>query len=966
MKHVKRVAIFLLILSMSFPLFTFADTSLPGKPAKGDMRGLWVASVLNIDYPTKPTTDSVKLRIEALMALDYAVEMGFNAVFLQVRPTADALYKSKYFPWSRYLTGEQGLAPADDFDPLEYWVEQAHKRGLELHAWINPYRITKRSTGEPTDPYALLSPESPAVKRRDLVVKGSDGNLYFDPGKPEARQLIVLGIAEIIENYDVDGIHFDDYFYPDENFNDKATYDRYKKPGMSIGDWRRENVNILVRDVHKIIRLSKKNISFGISPFGIWANKSSNPRGSDTQGLQSYSAHFADSLQWIKEGIIDYIAPQLYWNIGYSIADYSKLLSWWSNAVAGSGVDLYIGQAAYRAGSTDPSSAWYGTAEIERQLKLNAANPEVDGSIFYNYSSLINNPALSEVVKAIYKQRDQGAASLPVSISRPSGNITTRFSQFYLNGASDPSKPLYLNGELVENRSPKGYFGILMPLSAGANTFVFSQEGSYSTVSIYRDVSTAAPVKMSKAEIPASSVFPQAPEARMPGEKITLSCKAPIGAKVTVKLNGKSYTMTPATKTVSGSGIYETTYTYGYTMPSFTGTPRNVDLGTPEYRMEYKGVTMSRKAPAGVTVIMKGSPYYAEITEDMTDTYNEPVSGNGTAYHLTKGMVDAVTGMTGSYARLSSGQWVFKSRVKIFSLKTALQPTISKAEYIAGDKWDTLKLDISAPSSAIASFDGTTLRINVSAVANASQPVLPGGSPFSSVKVTNDGGTARYALTMKQNMKIDGYYVETSPTGLSVKIKRHVVSGSETTPLSGITIMLDPGHGGTESGALGPLGLSYAEKDINLQLSLKLKANLEALGANVLITRSTDKTVSLAERLRMSWNAKPDMFISVHSNAMEDNVDISKIEGFSVWYREGWEKSISQLVYDRITGLLGRGKKGVHTCNFYVMTGTWTPSFLIETGFVPNPTEFEWLTDDVSQSQLAKSLSDAIAACFAQ
>ena len=963
MKYAKRIIIFLLILTLTFPVF--ADSVALNPPVKSDLRGLWVASVVNIDYPSKPTTDSSILKSEAIKILDYAKDTGFNAVFLQVRPTADALYKSQYFPWSKYLTGSQGLAPSDGFDPLEFWITEAHKRGLELHVWINPYRITKKSAGEPNDVYATLSPSSPALLHPDWVVKGSDGNLYFNPGIPEARQFIVMGILEIIDKYAVDGIHFDDYFYPDNNFNDKAAYDKYKTQGISLDNWRLENVNMLIRDLSQVIKLSGKDIRFGVSPFGIWANKSSNPLGSDTKGLEALHYYYADSLKWIGEGIIDYIAPQIYWNIGYSIADYSKLLSWWQSAVAGSNVDLYIGQAAYRAGSTDPSSPWYGTAEIAKQMQLNEKNPGVKGSIFYNYKSLADSPALSAVVKAVFEQQDGKTAATPVSISRPSGNIRTSFTRFYLNGASDTTKPLYLNGQLVFNRSTQGYFGVLVPLAEGANSFTLSQEASYATVSIYREKSTSAPSKMSKAEIPSSSVFPQSQEFRMPGEKVTLSCQAPIGSKVTVKINGKSYAMTPSTTKSSGSGIYATTFTCSYTIPTFSGTPRNIDLGTPAYTMNYKRTVKTQKAPANVGVIMRGSPYYAEVTDAVIDTYNAPVSGNGAAYQLVKGMIDSVTGTTGSYARLSSGQWVFKSRVKIYASKTKLQPTIKKLDYSIGEKWDAVKLDISSPAAGIASFDGTTLKFSVSAGVSDTQPALPDNSLFSAVKVTKSGDSTQYSLTIKQNQRIDGYYIDKTDTGLSLNVKRRVVGKGGITPLSGITIMLDPGHGGTESGTTGPLGMKYPEKDLNLKMALKLKTELETLGANVLMTRTLDTTVSLTDRLLESRNAKPDLFIAVHSNAMEDNVDISKIDGFSVWYREALAKPVSQSVYDFVTSTLGRSKKGNNTANFYVITGTWTPSFLIETGFVPNPVEFEWLTDDTAQKQLSKSISQAVAAYFA-
>ena len=223
----------------------------------------------------------------------------------------------------------------------------------------------------------------------------------------------------------------------------------------------------------------------------------------------------------------------------------------------------------------------------------------------------------------------------------------------------------------------------------------------------------------------------------------------------------------------------------------------------------------------------------------------------------------------------------------------------------------------------------------------------------------NDGGTL-ITLTPKANQRIEGYYIEKTASGLELKIKRKPLLNGDDAPLLGITIMLDPGHGGSESGAVGPLGMKAAEKDINLKTSLKLKKKLETLGAKVLMTRTTDTTVSLAGRLTASRNAKPDLFISIHANSMADNVDISKINGFSIFYREALAKPLSDTLYNKVISDLQRNKHGVNQRNFYVTRGTWTPSILIESGFVPNPVEFEWLTDEKEQAKLVDTLSTAI------
>ena len=959
MKRLLTVTAALIILSFMPSLLIHVSAN---SVESRSMRGVWVASVVNIDYPAKPTSNPEILKSEALAILNESQKAGLNAVFLQVRPTADAFYKSDYFPWSKFLTGTQGKAPDNGFDPLEFWVAEAHKRNIELHAWINPYRITKKTASEAKPTVSSLHATHPARLHPEWVVKYSDNNLYFNPGIPEVRKLIVDSVLEIINKYDVDGIHFDDYFYPGRAFDDSKTYAKYGKGYSNIGDWRRENVNMLVSDVSKAIKATKKNVRFGISPFGIWANKANNSLGSDTKGMESYYDHYADSKHWVKNSMIDYITPQLYWNIGYSIADYSKLLTWWKNVVSDTKVDLYIGQATYRVGNASASSPWYGIAEIERQLLLNQKTPEVKGSIFYNYTSLANNPGLGATIKAIYEVQDGKQAATPVTVSRPSGNISTSYSKYYLNGTSDPGKPLYLNGKAVENRSPKGYFGLLVDLKNGSNTFAFTQEGSYVTRIINRTTGSNAQTKLSKAEIPSASLFPQTQEYRMPGEKITLSCQAPTGSKVTVKIGGKSYTMKSSSSSKTAS-LNAAKYTYTYTIPAYSGNPRNIDLGAPVYTMNYKGTVKTAKAPAKIGVIMEGSPFYAEISKEDIDTFETPNSANGAAFELRKGMVDYVTGMTGSYARLSSGLWVRKTSIATYNSKVQLKASVEKATYQTGEKWDTLVLNYPSSMAATAGFDGSKLTVNISAAGSGALPILPENSLFSSVLFTKKGNQGQYQLMLKAGQAIDGYYIEKTASGIILHIKRPVKAAIGDKPLSGIKIMIDPGHGGSDNGAIGPLGTKYAEKTINLNTSLRLRTELQALGAEVLMTRTGDVAVSLSDRLTASRKALPDMFLSVHANSMADNVDISKITGFSVHYKETLSKPLSEVLLNQAAEI-GRTPKGTRYNNFYVVRGTWTPSMLIENGFVPNPGEFELLIDETEQTKLAKSLAEGIVKYF--
>lgn len=340
---------------------------------KEPMRGVWVPSVWNLDFPRKLNDAQAQMN-EFRKIVQNSRDWGFNALFVQVRPHADAMYQSEINPWSDLLTGHWGKDPG--YDPLEFMVQTAHDAGLELHAWLNPYRVCS------VKQYSQLDPKSAAVQHPDWLLRYK-GSYYLDPGHPGVRQHLVDTVHEIIDNYDVDGIHFDDYFYP---------YD-YPVPAGETAAQLRENVNMMVRLVSEEVRSWPQDILFGISPFGIWKNGESDPAGSDTLGLESYYSNYCDTVQWVREGIVDYICPQLYWHRGHHAADYTTLVNWWTNVTKGSGVDLYIGQGVYEK---------LVAAEIQDQLILNAQYEEIAGSIFYRYGDIEKNPDLARRIRDWY------------------------------------------------------------------------------------------------------------------------------------------------------------------------------------------------------------------------------------------------------------------------------------------------------------------------------------------------------------------------------------------------------------------------------------------------------------------------------------------------------------------------------------------------------------------------------------
>ncbi|AWB45115.1 hypothetical protein DCC85_13365 [Paenibacillus sp. CAA11] len=368
---------------------------------QGEMRGAWIASAFNIDWPsTSSIGNAAKQKQEYISMLDDLQNVGINAVFVQVRPSADALYPSSLVPWSQYLTGKQGQNPG--YDPLAFMIEETHKRGMEFHAWFNPFRASSS-----TDT-SKLAKNHVAIQHPEWIVK-QGGKLYINPGIPAARAHIISAVMEVVNNYDIDGVHLDDYFYPSgetakDKFNDDATFTSYNSTGIkNKGDWRRDNINQFVQQLGAKIHAAKPDVSFGISPFGIWRNKATDVTGSNTSGNSAYDSMYADARTWIRNSYIDYIAPQVYWSFSTKNAPYDKVVDWWATEVKGTPVKLYIGHAPYKVGT--PEVGWQTASEIVNQLKYNEQYDQIQGSIFYSASSLRKNPlGLISLLKSYFGQ----------------------------------------------------------------------------------------------------------------------------------------------------------------------------------------------------------------------------------------------------------------------------------------------------------------------------------------------------------------------------------------------------------------------------------------------------------------------------------------------------------------------------------------------------------------------------------
>lgn len=375
-----------LILVLLLTIVTTQQTSGQSFEGKRELRAVWMATVSNIDWPSKPGLGSEEQKAELIAYLDLFKKLKFNAVVMQIRPCADAFYPSTFEPWSYFLTGQQGLAPSPYYDPLQFAIDECHKRCLEFHAWLNPYRATWNND------YTKLAPNHIFKQHPEMFVTYR-GKTYFDPACPETRDFVCKVVKDIITRYDVDAIHFDDYFYPNNDFNDSVSFAKYSR-GYSVENkmaWRRENVDMIIKMLHDTIKSVKPYVKFGISLYAVWRNKREDVLGSETQSYSytNYDNLHADIRQWLDKGWIDYVLPQLYFAIGSSKVDFKVVADWWAENSFTHG--LYAGIGTYRLKEGAKESAWRSPAEIVKQVKLIRQSPKYKGFCYFSAKNFKNN-----------------------------------------------------------------------------------------------------------------------------------------------------------------------------------------------------------------------------------------------------------------------------------------------------------------------------------------------------------------------------------------------------------------------------------------------------------------------------------------------------------------------------------------------------------------------------------------------
>jgi N-acetylmuramoyl-L-alanine amidase len=857
---------------------------------------------------------------------------------------------------------------------------------MEVHAWLNPYRITFPNQ-RITDP-ALLSENHPARLNPDLAIAYGT-SLFFDPGNPAARQLIFDGVAELLTLYNLDGIHLDDYFYPSRTFPDGATFLRYGE-GMDLHDWRRENVNELVRGLQTTVRETNPRARFGISPIAIWKNDSTDPLGSATRGNESFHAQYADTRLWVTEGWLDYIVPQIYWFTGFQIACYEVVLSWWEDVVRGTNVDLYIGHAVYREVEDRPN--WRG--EIVRQLERNARSDVVSGSIFFRTRHMD-----SEVGAAIAQfYRTVAPAIIPtppadaptvlmdtLAVVQPRVNFPalTDAGGFHFFGAGVPNVPIYVNGQLVTNRTAEGFFSIFLPLARGQNTFNFTQAGQQTVTRTLTNNAPAPAAPPATMAVAVTGAFPAQDEWARVGSTITLSANAPSGAVVTAEIGGQTISLTQSTntgRTATADNVIAARFTGNFTLNVDAPPDAIIDIGHVTYTMNWNGQTRSATSAAQVRQLGAEAPFFAEMTADTVWAFPGATTTGGSHWFFTRGQRDRIIAISGNWTRLASGAWVENANIRTFRDAALVPPAapnspqfnlgfFSEGRYVVGDFQDAIVWEIPFHPAAFAEFNGTDLIVSLGMQATK-PPVFfnPAESLFSNIRTGLHNGVPAYFMTLNEGAHLEGFYTQYADGRLALILRRRRPLTPGNYPFAGFTFVLDAGHGGNDPGAVGPMGARMTEAMLVLRHSQLIQERLEMLGAEVIQVRTDDTRIELADRVRATSAVRPDMFISLHTNATGEQTNATNIHGFTVWYRNPNSRPAAETFMQsmRYVNPISNRNNAPNNANFFVVRPTWSPSILLEASFTNNIQDFSWMINPRRQVDYAWGVVNALLRYYGQ
>ncbi len=942
-----------------------------------EVRGVWIASVFNLDFPTKPDLSAEELKAEIDAILDTCEKNNLNTIFFQVRPSCDALYHSEIFPVAGVISTNGVL----EFDPLDYIVREGHKRNIFVHAWVNPLRVTVLPTN-----IEDLPDNHPVKKDPSLAVKYSDGKLYLNAALPAVHDLVADGVREIVKKYDVDGIVFDDYFYPYPaydnsgkaiDFDDAKEYELYGKNFDNVADWRRDNINRLIEKIYHTVHDTDPDCVFGVSPFAVWQNDNGQNGGSATANFEAYHSLYCDALAWIDGGYIDYISPQIYWDFDTKSSPFDVVTRWWNAKLNGTNIKLYVSHAAYRY----EEGEWADPiGELSEQIQFARSEESYRGSIFYGYEEINKNTrGASDDLMFSYKDEiiytDIQSNGHGVTFTSPQNGTVTYEKNTFLIGMADPYYSLTMNGQKI-GTTKSGFFSVYVELKKGENTFTFTQNGvdydftiTYATSQITNSTEPKDPVLSS---LSPTSIYPTKSIATS-ADSLWVSCIAPYNSNVSATVGGVTTPLillgNPKT-TYAAGGYVGVTYGASIKLPS-ASEGEILEAGNITFSVSHRDGTVTAKG-ANVRVLGKDAFLCVRAKDDYTLLKISETSSYYNDYTVqSKGMTDFAVNQKNGFYELRMGGYVSEDLVEEIPVShTPSAAEISRITVSNEGKYTTIRCATSDKLVYHGEVVDGHFAVTLFNVNSATSPVpeIAENPLFVGCKITRNPTSVTYAFPLRDTRNFYGFDLHYEDDAVVVSARNPIpVDFSSDAPLAGITIVLDAGHGGYDIGAPGVFtspSTSIHEKDINLRIATAVSKKLSALGANVLMTRVSDSNLSLDARVKILEGLEPDLCLSIHQNSMGYTSDITRIRGaLALWCMDGG-RLLADEVGEHTASSLGRHYQGSRYQMLAMCKNPKFPAALIEVGFMTSMEEYELMVSEVGIQKAASGITDGILSYF--
>ena len=851
--------------------------------------------------------------------IKYAKNNTFRAVFLKTTTSGCSIYPSRY------------LDNQADGDLLSEIINYAHENNIRIYAVID-VQNTKNGT---------------VATRLGGWTQDDKWNLSV----PQVSDFI-LSYTKELAKYNVDGIVADNFWYTNLEFDDEKAIELYANKDKETH--RLNTTKALICDMYDIVKQTNPRVFFGVATPNVCVNLQNDKNGSKTYGEESVKDNSFDIREIIKSNKLDFISPHMTHAIADDDYSYLNMIEWYSTLIDGTDVSLI----PFMMTSFVNKELLFDKYEIVNQVQLNR-NVDSLGHVLYDYHSLKTTDVMSVLtplykLSGVFDMTTDLVFKTPLEVTLPENYKTTvYYSTYFITGTCNPNLSLYLNGKLVETVGEAGVFGILVDLKKGENHFTFTQGNESVSVNIVRKEQSTSSSSSKK-----SSMFPTYDDFVFGGQETTLSCIAPAGTFVLASIGGQTYILKQQKEVEYGTPVE---YSCTTTLLINASEEKTTKIGKIVYHLESGGVVESYESIGNVYYVGCKSKATVVCTEELGlgTIYKKPSTSSDVSAYIYTGVKEYIIGASGNFFITQSGGYIPKSSVDLVSGEIDLKNNITGGILKVYDNYEKIVLDTSKNSAFTANMTDNSLTVTLYNTSSLVNVDLSESKVLKSMSAQSKENCTVYKFEQKKSGALWGYHIDYLGNKTVITLKYPPkISDDKRLPLKNVTVMIDPGHGREDPGALGPAGTTGAsEKDLNMAVSAQLKLELEKLGAKVLVTRTTDIRVDYEGRLGLADAVKPDFFISVHHNSTALTNDSSKSEGFEIYYHWSHSKDFAQNLYDEV--LLATGKKGrdIHYADYRVTRMYYAPSVLVECGYMLNPNEYSYLITPFQIENTARGLA---------